>query len=238
MRRHNFRMPKSEPSFDPRPLNVSSGWYVSVSWSYGQIERVPGFTSEHEAKAWIDAKSKDWLRSRRDVISSRRSNAWSGGRPSKSKAKYGVQFIGYSARVIAREKYGREVDYAMLDFVSGATSMHADGGWVMVPKRTDVEPFLKNRPKLANDLEDRLRQRGGELSQKAVGLPHGAAHARGPRAQQAGKLETRALFAGSQGGTVARAGGNTCAPLSAHVWSLGRVLIDRPAMSAFGQTGY
>jgi hypothetical protein len=86
------------------------------------------------------------------------------------KAKYGVQFIGYSARVIAREKYGREVDYAMLDFVSGATSMHADGGWVMVPKRTDVEPFLKNLPKLANDLEDRLRQRGGELSQKAVSV--------------------------------------------------------------------
>src|SRR5436190_24161514 len=43
---------------------------------------------------------------------------------------------------------------------------------------------------------------------------HGAAHARGPRAQQAGKLETWALLAGSQGGTVARAGGNTCAPLS------------------------
>src|SRR5947209_15174446 len=46
---------------------------------------------------------------------------------------------------------------------------------------------------------------------------HGAAHAGGPRAQQAGKLETRALFAGSQGGTVARAGGNTCGPLSARL---------------------
>src|SRR6266403_6297069 len=44
---------------------------------------------------------------------------------------------------------------------------------------------------------------------------HGAAHAGGPRAQQAGKLETRPLFAGSQGGTVAPAGGNTCAPRSA-----------------------
>ena len=33
-------------------------------------------------------------------------------------------------------------------------------------------------------------------------------------AQQAGEPETRALFAGSQGGTVARAGGNTWAPLS------------------------
>jgi len=46
---------------------------------------------------------------------------------------------------------------------------------------------------------------------------HGAAHAGGPRAQQASKLETRALFAGSQGGTVARAGGNTCGPLSARL---------------------
>jgi hypothetical protein len=43
---------------------------------------------------------------------------------------------------------------------------------------------------------------------------HGAAHAGGPRAQQAGKLETRVLFAGSQGGTIAPAGGNTCAPRS------------------------
>src|SRR5262249_58419217 len=43
--------------------------------------------------------------------------------------------------------------------------------------------------------------------------PHGAAYAGGPRAQQAGKLETRALFAGSQGGTVARPSGNTCGPL-------------------------
>src|SRR5215471_7795753 len=46
---------------------------------------------------------------------------------------------------------------------------------------------------------------------------HGAAHAGGPRAQQAGKLETRALFAGSQGGTVARAGGNTYGPPSARL---------------------
>src|SRR5262249_27453330 len=46
---------------------------------------------------------------------------------------------------------------------------------------------------------------------------HGAAHAGGPRAQQAGKLETRALFAGSQGGTVARAGGDACGPLSARL---------------------
>jgi hypothetical protein len=44
-----------------------------------------------------------------------------------------------------------------------------------------------------------------------------AAHAGGPRAQQAGKLETWALFAGSQGGTVARAGRNTYAPLSARL---------------------
>src|SRR5262245_28383955 len=46
---------------------------------------------------------------------------------------------------------------------------------------------------------------------------HGAAHDGGPRAQQAGKLETWALFAGSQGGTVAPAGGNACGPVSARL---------------------
>src|SRR5215472_16586336 len=54
-----------------------------------------------------------------------------------------------------------------------------------------------------------------------------AADAGGPRAEQAGKVEARLLLSRSEGGTVARAGGNTCAPLSAHVGSLGRVLINR-----------
>jgi hypothetical protein len=44
-----------------------------------------------------------------------------------------------------------------------------------------------------------------------------AAHAGGPRAQQAGKLETRLLLSRSQGRTVAPAGGNACAPLSAQL---------------------
>src|SRR5215831_11809515 len=56
---------------------------------------------------------------------------------------------------------------------------------------------------------------------------HGAAHAGGPRAQQAGKLETRALFAGSQGGTVAPAGGNTCAPRSVRL-DLKAPVVPRP----------
>src|SRR6266511_1577686 len=51
-----------------------------------------------------------------------------------------------------------------------------------------------------------------------------AADAGGPGAQQAGKLETRALFAGSQGGTVARAGGNTCGPVP------GRLDLKAPAV--------
>src|SRR5215831_6814362 len=45
---------------------------------------------------------------------------------------------------------------------------------------------------------------------------HGTTHARGPRAEQAGKLEARLLFPRSQGRTLARTGGSACAPLSAH----------------------
>ena len=85
--------------------------------------------------------------------------------------RYGVKFVGYLADVIAR-KYGRDVEYAGLDFVSGAASMHADGGWVIVPKRIDLKPFLESLPKLANELQEALlRQRNGELSQKATGVP-------------------------------------------------------------------
>ena len=64
---------------------------------------------------------------------------------------------------------------------------------------------------------------------------HGAAHAGGPRAQQAGKLETRALFAGSQGGTVAPAGGNTCAPRSARL-DLKAPVVPRPDTDHTGQS--
>jgi hypothetical protein len=74
------------------------------------------------------------------------------------KTKYGVQFVGYSAKIIAR-KYRREVDYAMLDFVAGVASIHVEGGFVMVPKRTELAPFLKILPTLASELKDRLRER-------------------------------------------------------------------------------
>jgi hypothetical protein len=85
--------------------------------------------------------------------------------------RYGVKFVGYSAEVIAR-KNGRDVEYAMLDFVSGAASMHAHGGWVIVPKRIDLKPFLESLPKLANELQEALlRQRNGESSQQAIGVP-------------------------------------------------------------------
>jgi hypothetical protein len=64
------------------------------------------------------------------------------------------------------------------------------------------------------------------------GRPPGQAG--GPSAQQARKLETRALFAGSQGRTVAPAGGTTCAPRSVRL-DLGRLLINSIRISAFGK---
>jgi hypothetical protein len=73
------------------------------------------------------------------------------------KVQYGVKFVGYAAYVVARGKYGRNVEYAMLDFVSGCVLMHADGGWVQVPKSADIEPFLKNLPKIENELQERCR---------------------------------------------------------------------------------
>src|SRR4029077_14816445 len=72
----------------------------------------------------------------------------------------------------------------------------------------DVAPALNGRASLAG-VRHAERALQGSWWQE-----HGAAHAGGPRAQQAGKLETRLLLSRSEGGTVARAGGNTCAPRS------------------------
>lgn len=69
------------------------------------------------------------------------------------KARYVVKFVGYSAYVFAR-KYGREIDYAQLDFEGGGVTIRADRGWAMVPKRTEVAPFLKALPELAQELRD------------------------------------------------------------------------------------
>jgi hypothetical protein len=53
-----------------------------------------------------------------------------------------------------------------------------------------------------------------KMSDEPLARERGArftAHAGGPRAQQASKLEARLLLSRSEGGTVARAGGTTCA---------------------------
>src|ERR1700757_3403963 len=75
----------------------------------------------------------------------------------------------------------------------------------------DVAPALNGRASLPG------RGHAERAMQASWWQEHGAAHVGGPRAQHAGKLETRALFPGSQGGTVAPAGGNTCAPRSVQV---------------------
>jgi len=85
-------------------------------------------------------------------------------------AKYGVEFVGNSARVIAR-KYGRDVQYATLDFVTGGAFMRANGGWVTVPKRIDLKPFLESLPKLANELQEALLRQRNASSQQTIGAP-------------------------------------------------------------------
>jgi hypothetical protein len=99
------------------------------------------------------------------------------------RTRYGVKFVGYSAYVIAR-KYGREIDYAQLDFEAGVASIHADGGWVMVPKRTDLGPFLQTLPELANELRDLLCQGTAQVPEESDGRP--------PASGAAGEMVTMA----------------------------------------------
>jgi hypothetical protein len=84
--------------------------------------------------------------------------------------KYGVRFIGYSARVVARRN-GRDVDYAQLDLVSGVRSIHAYGGWIMAH---EIGLFVNNLPQIAAELEELLRELESSLSGKASRGPYSA----------------------------------------------------------------
>jgi hypothetical protein len=55
-----------------------------------------------------------------------------------SKIKYYVKFIGYGAVVVTKS----EVEHATLDFVSGATFLHVNGGFAMVSTLADLPRFV------------------------------------------------------------------------------------------------
>ncbi len=40
---------KLDPVFEVRPMKSGPGWYVRVSWRYGQVEHVCGFASGQDA---------------------------------------------------------------------------------------------------------------------------------------------------------------------------------------------
>jgi hypothetical protein len=73
-----------------------------------------------------------------------------------SQVEFGVKFVGYSALVIAR-KYGRETEYAQLDFVTGSAIVHAQRGSVGTCHRLGLGPLLKSLPKVVGELQDRQR---------------------------------------------------------------------------------
>ena len=86
---------------------------------------------------------------------------------------YAVQFIGYSARIIAREG---NTAYASLDFVSGTAALFADEGFLVVPKRAALSSAVADLPRCIDELKSfaksvtpdsgmhRVELRGGEVS--------------------------------------------------------------------------
>ena len=61
---------KPDPIFEACRLKTAPGWYVRVSWRYGQMEHVSGFASEQDAESWINKKSAGWLRNRAAALRS------------------------------------------------------------------------------------------------------------------------------------------------------------------------
>jgi hypothetical protein len=50
-----------ELTLTPLPIRGSPGWFVQVSFPDGREKRISRFTTEAEARAWIDNESDDWL---------------------------------------------------------------------------------------------------------------------------------------------------------------------------------
>jgi hypothetical protein len=91
-----------------------------------------------------------------------------------SHAKYGVTFVGYSARVLFARKHGLEDQCAMLDFVSGGVLISVAGGFIWVSSHSDLFQFIRTLPELASQLEDLLCQRSLQASQQNTELAAGS----------------------------------------------------------------
>jgi hypothetical protein len=63
---------KFDPTFEVRQLKSAPGWYVRVSWRYGQVEHISGFASVNDAENWISKKSEGWLRNRTAALGAKR----------------------------------------------------------------------------------------------------------------------------------------------------------------------
>jgi hypothetical protein len=86
---------------------------------------------------------------------------------------YAVQFIGYSARIIARKG---NADYASLDFVSGTAALFANEGYLIVPNRAAMSSAVADLPNCVDELKSLIKSvtpgtdghqvelRGGEIS--------------------------------------------------------------------------
>jgi hypothetical protein len=75
----------------------------------------------------------------------------------KRETQYGVHYLGYSAKLIA-SKDDREIEYAHLDFVSGAVSLNASEGWILVPKFDDLGTAVASLSGHLNKLKQVIRR--------------------------------------------------------------------------------
>ena len=75
--------------------------------------------------------------------------------------RYGVIFVGYGARIV-RITQSEQVGCAMYDFVSGATIVNGDEGWLLVSKRLDLTNWVGRLPQYAEKLKTAQKDASAE----------------------------------------------------------------------------
>lgn len=66
---------------------------------------------------------------------------------------HGVKFIGYIAQIVAI-KTGGDVDCAVVDFISGATTLQAEGGHVMGANSAELATVIADLPLYVDKLKE------------------------------------------------------------------------------------
>jgi hypothetical protein len=83
--------------------------------------------------------------------------------------QYYVKFVGYMAQIVTK----KEEIHAILDFLTGSTSLKVSGGYVIVPNRCALGPYIASLLTCLNDPDEKSKLSMTRHGVSSTELTHG-----------------------------------------------------------------